>query len=93
LEQVNHIDFNRDNNNVNNLEWCTPKQNTYHSRENMKKQKTKTNSNTGEKYITYSKSRNKYRIIINKKEYKATNTLEEAILKRNAILKEVVSGG
>lgn len=59
----------------------------------MKKKKTTTKSNTGEKYITYSKLRNKYRIIINKKEYKATNTLEEAIIKRNAILKEVVSGG
>jgi hypothetical protein len=29
---VNHIDANRINNNLNNLEWCTPKQNMHHAR-------------------------------------------------------------
>lgn len=29
--QVNHIDSNRINNNINNLEWCTPKENQVHS--------------------------------------------------------------
>jgi len=27
---INHIDGNRQNNNVNNLEWCTPIENTHH---------------------------------------------------------------
>lgn len=30
--QINHIDWNKSNNNVENLEWCTAKQNQIHSR-------------------------------------------------------------
>lgn len=34
---VNHIDGNRQNNNISNLEWCTPSQNSLHSAKNNNK--------------------------------------------------------
>ena len=86
---INHKDFNRLNNNVNNLEWCTQKENVNHSICNMKKRKNITHSNTKEKYITYRKSKNTYRITIDKKEY-GCKTLEEAIKKRDEILNEKI---
>lgn len=54
--EVNHIDFNKENNCVNNLEWVTGKENTNHSLGNRKKSnkiECKNISNTGEKHISY----------------------------------------
>lgn len=90
-ETVNHIDYNVKNNNVNNLEWCSQKQNVFHSISHLKKRKNITHSNTGEKYITYRKKDNVYRITINKVEYPSCKSLEEAIKRRNEIL-EVIGG-
>lgn len=86
---INHKDYNPLNNNVNNLEWCTQKENVNWSICNMKKRKNITHSNTNEKYITYRKENDTYRITIDKKEYTSCKTLKEAIIKRNEILSEI----
>ena len=83
---VNHKDYDITNNNVDNLEWCTASENIQYSKEHMKKPKTTTHSNTGEKYITFRKSKKSFRVVINKKEYKTCKTLDEAKQLRDLIL-------
>ena len=84
------IDFNTKNNKINNLEWCTQKENVEHSICNMKHRKSITHSNTNEKYITYRKKTKRYRLTIDKKEYESFKTLKEAIKKRDEILNETI---
>lgn len=84
-KEVNHIDFNKSNNDVSNLEWCNRKENVTHSVVNMKgKRHTKCYSNTGELYISRRKN-GFYRVTVNKNEY-SCRTLEKAIQKRNELL-------
>lgn len=83
---VNHIDYDVTNNKVDNLEWCTQEYNVKYSIKNMYKRRKRTHSNTGERYISYRKENDTYRITINKIEYPSCKTLEEAIRKRDEIL-------
>lgn len=89
-KEINHIDYNKKNNNAKNLEWVTRQENIDHSKGNMKGKKHRSNPNTGEQYISYRSSKKAYRVTVNKKEYGSCRTLEEAIKKRDAILKGVV---
>ena len=84
LPEVNHIDYNKSNNTLSNLEWVTSRENKLHSKVHMSvPHKCKTN--TGHSYITKRKNSNKYRITVDKKEY-TVDSLEEAILIRNKLV-------
>lgn len=87
MPYVNHVDYDKRNNNHSNLEWCNQKDNVLHSAERMKHPKTITHSNTGEKYI--SKRKDRFRITIAKKEYGTCSSIEEAVMKRDKIIKEL----
>ena len=84
-KEINHLDYNKKNNVIDNLSWCTRKENVNYSKNNMKHKKSITHSNTNEKYITYSKSKNVFRVIINKKE-KTFKNINDAIKYRNKVL-------
>ena len=87
MPYVNHIDYDKKNNNHSNLEWCNQKDNILHSVERMRHPKARTHTNTGEKYI--SKRKDRFRITIARREYGTCASIEEAIKKRDKLLKEL----
>lgn len=85
---VNHKDFDTSNNTVDNLEWVTQKENIQYSAYKMKHPKSKSKpTNTGEKYISFRKEQNRYRVCVYRKEIGCFKTLDEAIKARDNALK------
>lgn len=83
---INHKDYNRANNCIENLEWCSCKENIGYSRQNMCKPHT-SKSNTSEKYICHKK--NGYEVNLRfVKVSKRFKTLDEAVCFRNEVLCE-----
>ena len=88
---INHLDYNKYNNNVANLEWCTQLENVLYSSEHMKKPRSKSRpTNTGEKYISKRLNHGKhicYRVCIKRKGIdKSFKSLEEALYFRNEVM-------
>ena len=82
--QVDHIDRNKQNNNVTNLRWAT-------SSEQKCNTSVRKDSKTGYKHINYKKSTNRYRFVLYKSKKqiytKQFKTLEEAVEYRNEYCK------
>lgn len=86
---VNHKDYNRQNNTVDNLEWCTRQYNAQYSADRFSIVKNTKNGVTGEKHI--SKCYGKFRLQIRLKRLyfnHVYNTIEEAVRVRDSLLKE-----
>lgn len=86
LPVVNHKDFNRRNNYVENLEWCTSHYNSLYSSKNLRIPHKVKPPNTGEKYI-HKYSKNGYRVYFRRVDGtfydKSFRTLEQAIEARD----------
>lgn len=89
--QVNHIDFNRENNCVSNLEWVTNQENTQYSVCNRKLpgQRKKRNNKTGERNITHYNGYYVVRIYGKKYVSKSFKNIEDAKQWRDLKLKEM----
>jgi len=88
LPVIDHIDHDRSNNVVTNLQWLTQKDNIGRSRHLMSKPRKKVTSNTGQKYITRVKS-GEYKVSLPWKRYwKQFKTLEQAKEARDCELKK-----
>lgn len=87
LPNIDHIDHDRSNNAVENLQWITQKDNVRRSRHLMCKQR-RPMTNTGERYISKLKG-GRFRVSLPWKRYWRTfETLEEAVEARDEVTKE-----
>lgn len=85
--EVNHIDYDRSNNGVDNLEWVNRKMNVKHSIKNMKHPRMdKPYSNTGYAYISKCKD-GAYQVTVNG-QGKRVKSIEDALKTRDLMIKE-----
>lgn len=92
LPFLNHIDYNKENNRVDNLEWCTAKENSQWSVEHNRQGQLKKNKPLSGHHYIQKRSETSFRFMYNKngKSVARVNfhTLEEAIEYRDKWLSE-----
>lgn len=88
---VNHLDYNKANNCIDNLEITTQKENVMYSVHLMRKPRKKPMGKLGVRYVC--KDGNRYRVIVQQKELKSCETLEEAISVRDVELERLRANG
>lgn len=88
---VNHIDYNKSNNCVSNLEIVTQAESTRHSAVNMRKPALKSHSKAGAKHIYMRRRGYSVEIVYNKVNYYGGGykTIEEAIKKRDELYEKI----
>ena len=87
--EINHLDYNKGNNAVENLEWATRTENVHWSRERMMHRKSEKLTNLGFRYISKRNGRFRVSIRIARLGYqfdKCFDTLEEAIAAKEAYI-------
>lgn len=82
LPVIDHIDHDRSNNIVTNLQWLTQRENVNRSRRLMSKPRKKPMTNTGERYISLQKN-GMYRVTVFGRRIGVYKTLKEAITVRD----------
>lgn len=89
---VNHKDYIRTNNNIENLEWCDKQYNAMYSHERFQRPKVYRGGKSGEKYI-FVYGKHTYRVQIRSRNglyyNKSFSDMETAIKHRDAFLEEI----
>ena len=86
-KEINHKDYNKSNNKMDNLEWCNRRYNIDYSKVNKAKIRYFKKSNTGHHHVYFRK--NRYEVTINRHYVGSFGDLEEAISRRDDYLSTI----
>ena len=92
--EINHIDGNKRNNHVSNLEWCTPKENMQHSKQlGLNKALQENNLLTSHPVIMFSPKENRIKTFPSISEAMRSTGVDRASVQRCCVGKQKTAGG